>query len=371
LVTIGEESLEVGEVRSSFHIGDILMYMEDQSPYDLKVKTKSCHLFALAKSDFAELKMSFKDSISKILVNSHKDYCRIEAIRTFAADFHSKNNTFIGFQVKKAELKRRVLFSNTEFGHMTMDRMSFITHTIASERKLDMFLKSRQSIADELVKKYLSNEDLKLPSSSDIDLLDDIGTRIAKESQKVEKHLVQNNPSNNAGSSNLTLETIPEVRDDSIVMMSRNQSPLSTLSPLKQPKRVQFSTENENCMKSFEDVTRSGINTMIQEPKPKPQQRSSFCKQSTVNNVYNKIKSSDDMINRNQFMSVLNEKIYEDVMLNRNKEIMNEKLIKFIGNKNSKVAEKQVKSLDKIFVKLNQLLVLNLRKLRDELKTDK
>lgn len=73
--------LEIAEIRESYHIGDILMYVNDQSPYDIVVKTKVAEILVLKKNDFAQLKLNFKTAIGQILLVSHKNYIKIEKHR--------------------------------------------------------------------------------------------------------------------------------------------------------------------------------------------------------------------------------------------------------------------------------------------------
>jgi hypothetical protein len=82
------KNFEIFEIRESYHIGDILMYINDQSPYEIKVKSRFVDLFIIKRSEFAHLKLTFKEAIGKILKKSHLLYMQIEEKRQAAMDYY-------------------------------------------------------------------------------------------------------------------------------------------------------------------------------------------------------------------------------------------------------------------------------------------
>lgn len=89
---------EIAKITSSYHIGDILMYSDDQSPYDVKVKTRQAELLVLSKKDFACLKLQFKDPIKKILTKSYEIHRDIENKKEAALRYHKSKRTLQGFR---------------------------------------------------------------------------------------------------------------------------------------------------------------------------------------------------------------------------------------------------------------------------------
>jgi len=66
------ENLEIGVVRENSYFGDLLMNANEQSPYELKCKSKLSEVLVLKKSDFMKVKNAFNENIIKILRESYK-----------------------------------------------------------------------------------------------------------------------------------------------------------------------------------------------------------------------------------------------------------------------------------------------------------
>ncbi len=66
------ENLEIGVVRENSYFGDLLMNANEQSPYELKCKSKLSEVLVLKKSDFMKIKNAFNENVIKILRESYK-----------------------------------------------------------------------------------------------------------------------------------------------------------------------------------------------------------------------------------------------------------------------------------------------------------
>ena len=65
---------EVALIKKNLSFGDILMYSNEQSPFDLKVKSKDCELLVLKKLEYSKLKMKFPDIVTADLKKSLEEY---------------------------------------------------------------------------------------------------------------------------------------------------------------------------------------------------------------------------------------------------------------------------------------------------------
>jgi hypothetical protein len=64
-------NLEVAQIGENYHFGDILMYTNTQSCFDLKVKSRHCELCIVKKKDFSLLKLKFPE----IMIEKMKQSC--------------------------------------------------------------------------------------------------------------------------------------------------------------------------------------------------------------------------------------------------------------------------------------------------------
>lgn len=94
---------ELCNIRKGYHFGDILMYTNEQSQLNYKVKSLYAHIFMLSKVNFAQLKLNFKEEINKVLEYSYAYFTRIEKITSLAIQYYDEYGTFADFRfyVKK------------------------------------------------------------------------------------------------------------------------------------------------------------------------------------------------------------------------------------------------------------------------------
>lgn len=90
---------EIGVLKYGEHFGDIIMYLNDQSNYEIKIKSKSADLLVLSKTNFANIKLNFREAINEIIKYSYKVFTQIEKRRKLAIQYYQKNGKFEGFKV--------------------------------------------------------------------------------------------------------------------------------------------------------------------------------------------------------------------------------------------------------------------------------
>lgn len=92
------ENYELGVLKSGDYFGDIIMYLNDQCNYELKIKSKYAELFCLSKSNFATIKLNCRTSTDEILKRSFVLFEKLEDKRHLAIQFYKAYNTFEGFK---------------------------------------------------------------------------------------------------------------------------------------------------------------------------------------------------------------------------------------------------------------------------------
>jgi hypothetical protein len=368
LLNLKPEKFEVGEVRSSYHIGDILMYIEDQSPYEVIVKTKICNLFVLARHDFAELKLSFKEAISNILLQSHKNYCLIEEKRSLATDYYNINKTFDGFRSKLDHTRISTLMSTSKLGIQTRKNMSHVSSLISDEIKLDTLIaKSRApqtnlntpqseynlGVIEEKGEEENDRYDFSIKYLSSAESSLEIGDNILPLNSSV-INSGKSNLKEQQRASDMSLENISEAKEPTVLGSNILKPSVSISSDPSKTDNFLLSPG-----KKYSDA-RKILNNLI----PENRRRSLFLNSdmSALGMAFNtKKRVSVDKTNSLEFLTALNQKIFEDIALQRNPEIVQDQIINLISSKNVVQVERQNRRLEKILCKLNQILVLNLK----------
>lgn len=89
---------QICEIPKGYHFGDILMYTNQQSQLNYRVKSNFSHHFVIPKVNFAQLKLNFHNPICKNLEYSYSFFTRIEKIRVLAIKYFKKHGGFTGFR---------------------------------------------------------------------------------------------------------------------------------------------------------------------------------------------------------------------------------------------------------------------------------
>jgi hypothetical protein len=126
LITKGNLSLELGiyyhnievlKIHENYHFGEILMYTNEQSYFDLKVSTRTCELCIIRKKDFSMIKMKFPEIILDILKQSCKNYKNILAKRKLFVEIISNSKTNDKEVIKKLIRKAHNNFIKENLKH--------------------------------------------------------------------------------------------------------------------------------------------------------------------------------------------------------------------------------------------------------------
>jgi len=72
------DNIQISQLRRNFHFGDILIHLNEKSPYMVKCSTKSCEYLTLSKSDYNRISKIFNKIIMKILEFSYEFLEKIE-----------------------------------------------------------------------------------------------------------------------------------------------------------------------------------------------------------------------------------------------------------------------------------------------------
>jgi CRP-like cAMP-binding protein len=88
-------SIEVAQIYEKQHFGEILMYSNEVSNFDLKVRSHICEVYMIKKNDFSKIKMRFPEMMLEKLKLSYKSYRNILLRRKFFIELISNlpNNT--------------------------------------------------------------------------------------------------------------------------------------------------------------------------------------------------------------------------------------------------------------------------------------
>jgi hypothetical protein len=93
--------IEVARIWENCHFGEILMYSNEQSHFDLKVKSKHSEIFLIKKSDFSKLKMKFPEIILDKLTNAYSTYRKILERRKHLIEIISNCGSHDREEIKK------------------------------------------------------------------------------------------------------------------------------------------------------------------------------------------------------------------------------------------------------------------------------
>ena len=88
-------------VRNNNYFGDINMFLNSRSEYNIKSTSNKTEIFTMKKNIYSDLKTNFPEIIEKIIQNSLDNYTSLENLRLEAIDYFRKNKTMIGFKFLK------------------------------------------------------------------------------------------------------------------------------------------------------------------------------------------------------------------------------------------------------------------------------
>jgi hypothetical protein len=87
------KNLEISSIKSNSHFGDILMYINENSPYLVQCKSISCDLFTIQKKDFLNIKQHFNENVLTIFKRSVQILENIELRKKFMIDMYNNGLT--------------------------------------------------------------------------------------------------------------------------------------------------------------------------------------------------------------------------------------------------------------------------------------
>lgn len=149
------DNYEIGVLKYGEHFGDIIMYLNDQSNYEIKIKSKSAELLVLSKTNFANIKLNFREAINEIIKYSYKVFTQIEKRRNLAIQYYQKNGKFEGFKVNymntilQNEALTQTLINNNIYDNLNINKpiipLNQTNSTISNSN--EEILKRRESLS--------------------------------------------------------------------------------------------------------------------------------------------------------------------------------------------------------------------------------
>ena len=64
------DNIEIAKIGKGEHIGDVLLYLHEQSPYELRCKSKFPEILVIKESDYFKIKTHFNENILSLLSSS-------------------------------------------------------------------------------------------------------------------------------------------------------------------------------------------------------------------------------------------------------------------------------------------------------------
>lgn len=121
------KNIQISQLKRNYHFGDILIYLNEKSPYLLKCSTKSCEYLTLSKADYYKIGLIFDKIIMKILEFSCEFLENIEKTKqVIVALFdEGKNSTEIKTLIKSINyFLSKLDFQNIFYGDKNTEPLS-------------------------------------------------------------------------------------------------------------------------------------------------------------------------------------------------------------------------------------------------------
>ena len=361
-------NFELGLINTGYHFGDILMYSNEQSNYNLKIRKKCAEVMIFKKSDFAQAKLLFSNEVNHILRKSLEIFSEIEKRRFEVFNYYQNNNNSIkGFKLKKnfdSELNQNQIQTDSQLD-MKKDEdklIKLINENLNEdefiEEKIDN-LKNNNSLTFKL---RLSSSKT-LPSSPKNNLI--LNNQIKGKSKTSCENFWKKNISRKSKSPEMELSNhnFPMINTE----VNKSKIPICPNSPIGASKKsVSCNNINKMNIKINTNLQTNNVkikyneNLNIQQPKkssnnlttifrkspnnlktpdfimPK-RKKSEFLKPSNFLRL-NKINPKFNMmenISKDEFLDELNDKIKNEGFLNKNHEIVQDYLKDYLDLKGS------------------------------------
>jgi phospholipid N-methyltransferase len=357
------ENYEIACIAASYHIGDILMYANDSSPYDVRVRSRRAEMLILNKQDFASLKLLFKDAVHKILTQSNIMYEEIEMKKIAAIEYHKIYGTMRDFKIN---LKNPVLDIRDSFIMSKADQEK-LKLAVSKQEKEDVSAEENEDRSDDDSAVDSSFDSSNSNSSSKVLQNKKKSVGKSKSSLKNSKNEQNSKNSNNNNSNTSYFSKVYNINNE------KNNNNLIIIKNLNI--NYDTSASHLNSMKINKDQEKS-----LKNPKRRSHSANDLLTAVKAKSLKSEIKSEikDKLVQyfnnkekqvwqfkkqAESFLNEINEKIVNEAILMKNKEIMSEYLKEVL--KNEKFEEVKFKNLfgklDKIENKLKNVKKIQLR----------
>jgi len=112
------DHINLAHILRNQHFGEILMYTNKHSPYNLLVKTNVSEILTLKKSDFSKVKISFYEIISELLAESYAFLEQIEKRKNVIHLLYSYDNSV-------SEIRRMIMKLNNYILEKDFDKFYY------------------------------------------------------------------------------------------------------------------------------------------------------------------------------------------------------------------------------------------------------
>lgn len=349
-------NFEIGDIDCNYHFGDINMFLNDQSIYDVTVKSKKVDLLLLKKTDFANLKLNFSDAINKILKISQSLYCQIEYRKISAIEHYNKHKTFDNFTFKPLNN----LLSNQKVGtnssqvsikNSDLSKLSTLKTRIEREELLTKTVRYNLAEIDKIRELYVeensnniyNNNKFKLKSDSNVSTI----SRADQFSISGSKSTVSTLASSTINKTIFRLYS-PDLKSRLLrsnpFTLDRSSSKNENTEHNEEPKLIKLKTNNsaislkENRDKlqnpaklSFHRESRSYIKTSAS---PSEDEHSNQSEGKIISNKLNlKDKNIEPSSHSNDFIVKVGNMIENNAILHQNKEFVSDFVKEFVQHK--------------------------------------
>lgn len=139
-------SYEVNVIRQHNHFGDIFLFTNEPSNYNLVTKSNNLDLYSLSKENFNKLKSNYRNEIQEIIKESFIIFMRLEKLRNEASEYYHKHQSFDNFRSnyfqinifdKRFQAREKRIKSNTLEEKRREKRNSKLTSKKESQNSTD------------------------------------------------------------------------------------------------------------------------------------------------------------------------------------------------------------------------------------------
>lgn len=142
-------NIQVSQLKKNFHFGDILIHLNEKSPYILKCYSNTCEYMLLSKSDYYKIGVIYYKEIMKILEFSCEFLESIEKIKMVIVALFDEGKK--GYEIKQVIKKIDAYLLNTNFNeYYYYNRQAFTVEDFFLYNDIEEIIKFSQTEMTEI-----------------------------------------------------------------------------------------------------------------------------------------------------------------------------------------------------------------------------